>query len=147
MAVKPIPEGYHTITPYFVVTDAEKFLDFAKRAFGATEVFRADMPDGSIAHAELQIGDSRVMLGQASEQWKPTTCSLYLYVPDVDAVYRSAMQAGATSMAEPEDKFYGDRTAGVRDPFGNQWWLGTHIEDVSPDELNRRMQEQMSRTT
>ena len=116
MAVKPIPKGYHTITPYFVVSDAEKFMEFVRKAFDGKEVFRADMPDGSLMHAELQVGDSKIMLGQASERWKPTTCSLYLYVEDVDRVYRQALQAGGTSTMEPKDEFYGDRGAGVQRP-------------------------------
>lgn len=147
MAVKPIPEGYHTITPYFVAEQAEKFIDFAKRAFDAKELFRMNMPNGSVMHAELQIGDSRIMVGQASERWKPQTCSLYLYVPDVDAVYRKAIQAGGRSTMEPEDKFYGDRSGGVDDPFGNHWYLGTHKEDVSPEELERRFQEMTKQPT
>jgi len=147
MAVKPIPEGYHSITPYFVVREADKFLDFVKRAFDAKEVFLANMPDGSIMHAEFQIGDSRIMVGQASNQWKPQTCALYVYVPDVDSIYRKAMEAGATSTMEPEDKFYGDRTAGVQDPFGNHWWIGTHTKDVSAQELERHIQEHFKQPT
>ncbi len=140
MAAKPIPEGYHSITPYFVVEQADRFIDFAKRAFSAKVVHRMNMPDGSVMHAELQIGDSRIMLGQASERWKPHTCALYLYVPDVDAVHRKAVEAGATSTMAPEDKFYGDRSAGVDDPFGNHWYIGTHKEDVSPEEVERGFQ-------
>jgi len=147
MAVKPIPEGYHTITPYFVVEQADKFIDFVKRAFGAQEVYRLNMPDGSVMHAEFQIGDSRFMLGQASGRWKPQICSLYLYVPDVDAVYRRAVEAGATSTMQPEDKFYGDRSAGVDDPFGNHWYIGTHTEDVEPREVERRFLEMIKQPT
>ncbi len=147
MAVKPVPEGFHTITPYFVVEQANRFIDFAKRAFGAREVYRLNMPDGSVAHAEFQIGDSRFMLGQASERWKPQTCALYLYVPDVDAVYRKAVEAGATSTMAPENKFYGDRSAGVDDPFGNHWYIGTHKEDVSPEEVERRFKEMLKQPT
>ncbi len=147
MAVKPIPEGYHTITPYFVVQQADKFIDFAKRAFGAQEMYRMNMPNGSVMHAELQIGDSRIMIGQASERWTPQTCSLYLYVPDVDAVYRKAIEAGGTSTMQPENKFYGDRSAGVDDPFGNHWYLGTHVEDVAPEEVERRFKEMMKQPT
>ncbi len=143
MAVKPIPEGYHTITPYFVVEQADRFIDFVKRAFNAKEVGRLSMPDGAVMHAEFQIGDSRFMLGPASERWKPRTCALYLYVTDVDAVYRKAVEAGATSTMPPEDKFYGDRSAGVDDPFGNHWYIGTHKEDVSPQEVERRFLEMM----
>ncbi len=147
MAVKPIPEGYHTLTPYFVVSDAERFIEFLGKAFDSKVVFRADMPDGSVMHAELQVGDSKIMLGQASERWKPLTCSLYVYVEDVDRVYRQAIQSGATSTMEPKDEFYGDRGAGVQDPFGNQWWIATHKEDVSAEELQRRIQERLKQPT
>jgi PhnB protein len=147
MAVKPIPEGYHSVTPYFVLEQAERFIDFVKRAFGARELYRMNTPDGKVTHAELQIGDSRIMVGQASERWRPHTCSVYLYVPDVDGVYRKAVDAGAKSTMQPEDKFYGDRTAGVDDAFGNQWYLGTHKEDVPPQELERRFNEMLKQTT
>ena len=140
MPVKPIPEGYRSITPYFVVENAQKFVDFITRAFGAKEVMRFNMPNGSIAHAEFVIGDSRIMVGQASEQWKPVTCGLHLYTKDVDAVYRKALEAGGVSTMEPVDKFYGDRSAGVRDQFGNQWYIATHKEDVSPEETQRRLE-------
>ncbi|RPJ84705.1 MAG: VOC family protein [Acidobacteria bacterium] len=147
MAVKPVPDGYETITPYFVVNGAEKFIEFAKRAFGAKEVFRANMPDGSIMHVELQIGSSKIMLGQASERWKPETCALYLYVPDVDSVYKKAVEAGAKSIMEPADMFYGDRSSGVLDPFGNHWWIATHIKDVSPEELERHIHDHTKQPT
>ena len=124
MAVKPIPEGYHSITPYFVVDQAEKFIDFTKRAFDARELYRMNMPDGKVMHAELEIGDSRIMVGQSSERWKAHTCSICLYMPDCDAVYQKALDAGATSAMQPENKFYGDRSAGVDDPFGNHWYSG-----------------------
>jgi len=147
MAVKPIPKGYHSITPYFVVSDADRFIEFVRTAFDGKEAFRANMPDGSVMHAEMQVGDSKIMLGQASEQWKPATCSLYVYVEDVDRMYRQALQAGGTSIMEPKDEFYGDRGGGIRDPFGNQWWIATHKEDVSAEELQRRIQERMKQPT
>jgi len=147
MAVKPIPEGNHTITPYFVVEKADKFIDFVKRAFDAKEVYRLNTPDGSVMHAELQIGDSRIMLGQASERWKPQTCTLYLYLPDVDAVYRKAVEAGGKSTMEPQDMFYGDRSAGVDDAFGNHWYLATHKEDVAVEEIERRFLERSKQPT
>lgn len=139
MSVKPIPEGYHTITPYLIVEDAAKLLDFMKAAFDAKELFRHLGPGGSVAHAEAKIGDSMIMVGQARDQWKAKTAMLYLYVPDVDATFRRALAAGATSVQEPADQFYGDRNGGVEDPTGNQWWISTHKEDVSPEEMERRM--------
>jgi len=138
-AVKPIPEGYHSVTPFLVVTGAAKLIDFVKQAFGAQELERMEGPGGMIAHAEVKLGDSRVMLSDAGREFSPTTATLYLYVPDADAVYKRAIQAGATSLREPTDQFYGDRNAGVRDAFGNQWWIATHKEDVSPEELKKRM--------
>jgi PhnB protein len=136
--VKPVPDGYHTLTPYLTVTGVAKLIEFLKQAFGATETYRMSRPDGSVGHAELKIGDSPVMLGEASEKWKARPSNLYMYVPDVDAAYRRAMDAGGISQMEPADQFYGDRNAGVEDPSGNYWWIGTHVEDVSPEELNRR---------
>ncbi len=140
MAVKPIPEGYHSITPYLVVEGAVKLIDFLKEAFGAEERERMAMPDGTIRHAELKIGDSMLMMGEASGEYKPMPTALYLYVTDTDSTYRRAVAAGATSISEPADQFYGDRNAGVTDPSGNKWWIATHKEDVAPEELARRAQ-------
>lgn len=140
MAVRPIPEGYHSITPYLIVSGADKLIDFMKRAFAAEEIERMDLPDGTIRHAEVRIGDSILMMGEAGGAWAPMPCSLYLYVNDTDAVYRQALQAGATSVMEPADQFYGDRNAGVKDGSGNLWWIATHKEDVSREELRRRAQ-------
>jgi uncharacterized glyoxalase superfamily protein PhnB len=131
--------GYHTVTPYVVVEDGEGMVTFLKAAFGAVEVSRASRPDGSIANAELKIGDSMLMVAQAKEPWKPMPAGFYLYVPDTDAAYAAAMAAGGASTLEPADQFYGDRNAGVQDPWGNNWWIATHIEDVSPEEVQRRM--------
>lgn len=139
MAVNPIPDGFHTVTPYFLVEDVAAFLDFLARAFGAEETEKVQLPDGSIAHAQVQIGDSAVMMGGARDEWKATPMFMHLYVPDADAVYAQALAAGATSMQEPMDEFYGDRTSGVKDPFGNLWWLATHQEDVPPEEIEKRM--------
>ena len=122
-----------------------KLIDFAKRAFDAKVVMDMRQPDGTVMHAELQIGDSRIMLGQASEQHKPMPCGIYLYVPDTDTTYKKALAAGATSTMEPANQFYGDRNAGVRDQNGNMWWIGTHVEDVTPDELKKRAAEEMKR--
>jgi uncharacterized glyoxalase superfamily protein PhnB len=139
----PIPSGYHTVTPYMRVTGAAGLIEFLQRAFGAQENHRSLAPDGSIMHADITIGDSHVMLTEGMENFPPLPGSNFLYVADVDATYRSALDAGATSMMEPSDQFYGDRTGGVRDPFGNEWWIGTHIEDLSAEELHRRHQEAM----
>ena len=138
MAVKPIPEGYHSVTPYMVANDAQKLIEFAKRAFDAKVVEEMRREDGTIMHAELQVGDSRIMLGQANDQHKAMPCGIYVYVPDTDATYKKALAAGGISTMEPVNQFYGDRNAGVRDQNGNLWWIGTHVEDVPPEELKKR---------
>ena len=138
MAVKPIPDGYHSVTPYLTVPGAAKLLDFLKQAFEAQELHRMPRPDGTIMHAEVRIGDSLVMMGEPMGSAQPMFGSLYLYVHDVDAVYKRALQAGATSTSEPADQFYGDRSAGIKDPVGNQWWIATHKEDVPPEEIAKR---------
>jgi PhnB protein len=142
MAVKPIPEGYHTVTPYLTVADAEAQIDFLKRAFGAEEKYRHSDDKGRIMHAEVKVGDSMVMIGQAREPWTPRPCNFYLYVEDVDAAYKRAVEAGGKSMQEPTNQPYGDRSGGVEDSQGNYWWVGTHIEDVSAEEIQRRYQKQ-----
>jgi PhnB protein len=139
MAVKPVPEGYHTVIPYLIATDAVALIDFMTRAFGAKVHDVTKNPDGTITHADVIVGDSHVMLGQGNDKYPPSPGSIYLYVPDTDAVYRQALAAGATSLMEPADQFYGDRNAGVKDPVGNTWWIGTHVEDVSAEEIQRRM--------
>jgi uncharacterized glyoxalase superfamily protein PhnB len=136
--VKPIPEGYHTITPFLVVAGAEKLIDFLKQAFGAKETFRTALPDGTIKHAEIKIGNSMLMMGDAKGECAPSKSMFYLYVEDTDALYQSALAAGATSIMPPSDQFYGDRSGGVKDPFGNEWWIATHIEDVSSEEMEKR---------
>ena len=134
----PIPPGYATVTPYLCVADAAKLIEFLKQAFAAELIFRMDRPDGAVAHAEMTIGDSKIMLGQPAPG-QETNAMIHLYMPDTDAVYARAIAAGATSVREPADQFYGDRSAGVRDQFGNQWYIATHIEDVSKEEMDRRM--------
>ncbi len=138
MAVKPVPDGYQTITPYLTVTDASGLLDFIKKAFAAKEHYVMRGPGGTIAHADLVVGDSDIMLGQAGGEWAPMPAQLYLYVPDCDAMYRQALIAGAVSVQEPKTQFYGDRHGCVRDSCGNLWWMATHVEDVPPEELERR---------
>jgi len=138
MATRYMPEGYHTVTPYLVVRGAGELIEFMKQAFHGQEEERHMRPDGAVMHAEVRIGDSIVMLGDASDQFPAAPASLYLYVEDVDGTYQRAKRAGGESLREPEDQFYGDRSAGIKDRFGNQWWLATHIEDVSPEEMQRR---------
>jgi uncharacterized glyoxalase superfamily protein PhnB len=139
MAVKPIPEGYHTVTPYLTVRNAPKVIEFLKQAFGGKLSHDAiKRPDGSIMHAQIIIGDSRVMIAEESETAKATVSSLYIYVPDVDRVYQQALKAGGSNVMEPMDMFYGDRSGGVRDPSGNSWFIATHREDVEPKELAKR---------
>ncbi|HTY22598.1 MAG TPA: VOC family protein [Desulfomonilaceae bacterium] len=142
MAVKPIPEGFHTITPFLHVKGAARLLEFLKAAFGATELMRMPLPNGNIMHAEVKIGDSILMIDDVMGEYSPTSASFYLHVPDTDATYRAALAAGGTSVVEPANQFWGDRAAAVQDPAGNNWWIATHIEDVSPEELARRAQEQ-----
>jgi len=142
--VKPVPDGYHTVTPYLVVDGAEKIIRFIKEAFGATALFEPMMrPDGKVMHAEFKIGNSVVMISDSSERAQPTSTTLYMYVPNVDAVFQKAVKAGAVSEMEPANQFYGDRSGGVRDPAGNRWYIGTHVEDVPPAELKKRAAEFM----
>lgn len=143
MAVKPIPEGYHSVTPYLVVEGAADLIDFIKSVFGGHERFRMPGAHGGVGHAEVQIGDSVIMLADSSEAESNVEfpAMIHLYVDDCDAVYRAALSAGATSEREPANQFYGDRNAGVRDRFGNLWFIATHVEDVPPEEMERRMAE------
>jgi PhnB protein len=139
MTLKPVPDGYHTVTPYLVVHGAANVLEFAKKAFGAVLVGEPiKRPDGKIMHAEFTIGDSRVMIAEESEQNSPKSSMLYLYVPNVDAVYQRAVAVGGKSVMEPMDMFYGDRSGGVKDPAGIQWFIGTRKENVGPQEMKRR---------
>jgi PhnB protein len=140
MAVNWKPEEYHTVTPYLIGRGTAALIDFVKQAFGAEERQRILTPDGGIIHAEVRIGDSVVMMGDASDEFKAMPTSIHLYLEDVDAAYRRAVQAGGKSLREPTDQFYGDRSAGVADASGNQWWLATHVEDVSPEEMQRRQE-------
>lgn len=137
MTLATIPEGYHTVTPYLAVKNAGDVIGFLKSAFGAEEIERTELEDGRILNAEIKIGDSMLMVAEAREGFeRPGT--MYLYVPDTDEAYTQALEAGATSIMEPADQYYGDRNAGVEDMGGNQWWIATHFEDVSSDEMLRR---------
>jgi PhnB protein len=147
MAVDPIPKEYGSVTPYLLVEGADRLIEFMKRTFDAEERGRMPAPDGKkIGHAEIQIGDSIVMLADAStsDAGRPMPAMFTIYVEDVDKTYKRALEAGATSQREPADQFYGDRNAGVKDEFGNLWWIQTHIEDVPPEEMERRVREQGS---
>ncbi len=136
---KPIPEGFDTVTPYIVADNAKDVIAFMQKAFGAElDHPPTKRPDGKIMHATLLIGSSRVMIADSSDRAMASPVMLYIYVPDVDAVYQSALAAGGASIMEPSDMFYGDRSGGVTDMAGNQWFIGTRIEDVAPEELQKR---------
>jgi PhnB protein len=150
MAVRSIPEGYSTVTPYLIVTGASAAIEFYKKAFAATEVMRF-AHDGKIAHAELQVGDSRIMLAdehpemgyRSPQSLGGSGTGIMLYVDDVDSVFGRALDAGARSQQPVKDQFYGDRSGALIDPFGHLWTIATHIEDVSPEEMQRRMESSM----
>jgi PhnB protein len=141
---KPIPQGYHTATPYLAVHGVPKLMTFLKQAFYAEERERMTAPDGRVSHAEMKIGDSIIMMGEPTGESKSMPGMIYLYLEDTDAAYKRALQAGASSLREPTDMFYGDRNAAVTDPVGNQWWIATHVEDVPPEEMQRRMKAQQA---
>ncbi len=144
--IKPIPDGYHTATPYLIVSNAAKAIEFYEKAFGARELTRLPMPGGKVGHAELQIGDSRIMLADEFPAWdarSPKTVGgspviIALYVEDVDAVVSRAVAAGAKLFQPVADQFYGDRTGSLTDPFGHKWNIATHKEDVSAEEIEKR---------
>jgi PhnB protein len=137
--VRKTPEGYRSLTPYLVNEGVERVIRFVRQAFGGAEKFPPmRRPDGTIMHAQMRIGDSVIMLAEASAEYPPIPGCFYLYVEDVDGTYRRALQAGAMPVIEPMDRFYGDRSAGVRDPAGNYWWIATHKEDVPEEEMERR---------
>ena len=152
MAAKPIPEGYHSLTTYLAVENAAEAIEFYKRAFGAQECLRMPGPDGSIGHAELDIGDSKLMLSDPFPQStvRPpgevggTTASVFMYVEDVDAVVKQAVDAGATVTMEVADQFWGDRFGTVSDPFGHVWSIATHVEDLTPEQIAERGQAAMA---
>jgi PhnB protein len=152
MAVRPIPEGYHSITPYIVVDDASKAIEFYKDAFGADEIMQMPGPEGKIAHAEIQIGDSKIMLSDPFEQSNvrpPSerggpTASIFMYVDDCDAVFEQAKTAGASVVSELEDMFWGDRFGTLTDPYGHVWSIATHKEDLSDEEMAERSKAAMA---
>jgi uncharacterized glyoxalase superfamily protein PhnB len=142
MPAKPIPDGYHSVTPYLTVRGAGKVIEFLKQAFGAKLSHEPiKRPDGSIMHAQVLIGDSRVMIAEENEMARATISTLYLYVPNVDSVYQQAVKAGGAKVMEPMDMFYGDRSGGVKDPSGNSWFIATHKEDIAAQDLQKRAEE------
>jgi PhnB protein len=143
MPVQPIPDGDHTVTPYLTIRGATELLQFVKDAFQAVETECIRSPDGRVQHAQVKIGDSNVMMGEAPKDFSPMPCTLYLYIADVDVWFDRAVRAGGEVLEQLEDKFYGDRTATVTDSCGNRWYMATHIEDVPPDEMARRAESAM----
>jgi PhnB protein len=143
---KPVPDGYHTATPYLIVKGAAQAIEFYKKAFGATELMRMPQPGGKIGHAEIKIGDSPIMLADESpdvgarspQSIGGSPVSIMLYVEDVDRIFSQAVAAGAKVKRPVADQFYGDRTGGIEDPFGHLWYIATHKEDVSPEEMRKR---------
>jgi len=155
MPVKPIPEGYHTLSTYLAVDNAAEAIEFYKRAFGAKERMRMDAPGGAIGHAELEIGDSLIMLSdpfpqsqaKSPKELGATTASIFMYVKDVDSVVKTAVDEGATIAQEVADQFWGDRFGTITDPFGHMWSIATHVEDVPPEEMADRAKEAMAAMT
>jgi PhnB protein len=146
MAVKPVPDGYHSVTPYLIINGASRAIDFYKTAFGAQEIMRFPGPNGTIGHAELRIGDSVIMLAdeqlaqfRSPEAYGGSPVSLMIYVPDVDKTFKQAVDNGAKEIRAVQDQFYGDRSGNLVDPFGHVWTVATHVEDVSEEEMKRRM--------
>ena len=136
--VNAIPEGMHTVTPFLIVNGAEKFIEFIKNAFNGEQTFIWKEDDGKVMHATAKIGDSIIMISDEMEGFKAMPSMLQLYVKDVDAQYKQALKAGGKSIREPKDEFYGDRSSGIKDAWGNQWWIATHQEDVGYEELKKR---------
>ena len=139
MSVEPVPKGYQSVVPYLMVEDPESLIQFLKAAFNAREQFRMPGADGNVQHAEVSIGDSRIMMGASTKDHPPMVSMFYLYVHDADAAHKQAVAAGGKSLHEPEDMFYGDRAGAVEDSSGNTWWVATRKKELSPDELKKAM--------
>jgi PhnB protein len=140
-SVHPVPEGFHTVTPYLIANHAEMLIDFVKEAFDAKVTFVSKSDDGRIIHATVKIGDSVIMVSDTMEGMPPEPAMLYLYVEDIDTVYKQALMAKGISVREPKNEFYGDRCACIKDAWDNKWWIATHVEDVDNEELKRRAKE------
>jgi PhnB protein len=144
---KPIPEGYHSVTPYLIIKGAAEAIEYYKKSFGATELFRMPTPDGKIGHAELKIGDSPIMLADehpdlghvGPQTLGGTPVGILIYVDDVDTIYKRAISGGGQEVKPLQDQFYGDRSGTLKDPFGHMWTIATHVEDVAPEEMEKRM--------
>jgi PhnB protein len=153
--VKPIPDGHHTVAPYLAIKNAVSALEFYKKALGATETYKLILPDGRLGHAEIRLGDSLIMLsdefpefgGKAPESLGGSPVSIHLYVEDVDTFVKRAVAAGARELKPVADQFYGDRSGQIEDPYGHLWWVGTHKEDVAPEEMQKRVQALFARAT
>ena len=145
--VKPIPEGYHSVTPYLIIKGAADAIEYYKKSFGATELFRMPTPDGKIGHAEIKIGDSPIMLADehpdlghvGPQTLGGTSVGIMIYVDDVDAMFKRAISGGGQEIKALQDQFYGDRSGTLKDPFGHMWTVATHVEDVAPEEMEKRM--------
>jgi PhnB protein len=154
MSVKSVPAGHHTVAPYLAVKDGVKALEFYKEAFGAVEAYKLVMPDGRLGHAEIRLGDSVIMLsdefpeygGKAPPTLGGSPVSIHVYVDDVDAFVKRAVAAGAKERRPVADQFYGDRSGQVEDPYGHLWWIATHKEDVSPEEMQKRVRAMFAQT-
>jgi len=140
-SVKAIPEGMHTVTPFLVVEGASEFIRFIEQSFDGKTTSIMKTKEDKVMHATVQIGDSQVMVSDATDRYPAGATRLYLYVNDVDTIYQKAINAKGTSLREPTDEFYGDRSAGIRDTWGNEWWVATHIEDVDDEEMEKRARE------
>jgi PhnB protein len=141
MAVKAIPEGYNNVIPFFVCTNTQSVIDFAEKTFGAKVDDISKGEDGTIYHATLHIRDSAIMMSEGSEKWPAMPAMVYIYVENVDETYKKGLAAGGESLREPTDEFYGDRSCGLKDSSGNQWWIASHVEDVSREEMEKRQKE------
>jgi len=141
MAVKPIPDGAPRVSPYLIVKDVAKTINFLKKVFDAEEIEKMTLPDGTVNHGSVKIGDSLIMMGGGSLEYPPIPSMLYIYVEDTDATYKRGLNAGGQSIIEPTNQFYGDRNAAVKDSDGIQWWIASHIEDISAEEMQRRNEE------
>ncbi len=143
-SVKSIPDGFHTVTPFLILDQASRLITFIEQAFNGKTTSLMNTDDGKVMHATVRIGDSEIMVTDSMDRYPAGMAKLYLYVDDVDSTYQQALGAEGTSLREPTDEFYGDRSAGIKDPWGNEWWIAKHIEDVDPKEMKKRQKEFMA---